>query len=313
MTAPVLVEVRRGEVVESRHRGSALVLDPGGQTLWQCGDPDAVLLPRSAVKPLQAAALVEVGLTVTPEHLALAASSHSGEQAHLAIVRQMLDAAGLALDALQTPADLPLGETARTDWLGARQAPNPIAMNCSGKHAAMLQACVANGWTTNDYLRPTHPVQEHILARYADWSGVSVQPVTVDGCGSPLVSTTLRGLATALRRMFGIDAGQQVLAAMRAHPELVGGTGREVTRLMRAVQGLVVKDGAEAVWVAVLPDATVAAVKIDDGAWRAGAVAMAALIDRLVGLPEELSDLVSPAVLGGGRQVGALTAVGVRF
>ncbi len=313
MTAPVLVELRRGEVVESRHRGSALVLDAGGETVWHSGDPDAVLLPRSAAKPLQAAALAEVGMTATPEYLALATSSHSGEQIHLSVVRQMLDSAGLTEASLQTPADLPLGETARADWLAAGHAPSPIAMNCSGKHAAMLQACVANGWTTTDYLDPTHRVQAHILARYADWSGGSVQPVTVDGCGAPLVSTTLRGLATALQRVAGTDAGQQVLAGMRAHPELVGGTGREVTRLMRAVAGLVVKDGAEAVWVAVLPDFAVAAVKIDDGAWRAGAVAMAALIDRLVGLPDELSDLVSPPVLGGGRQIGAVTAVGIRF
>jgi L-asparaginase II len=313
VTAPVLVELRRGEVVESRHRGSLVVLAPGGTTLWQCGDPDAALLPRSAAKPLQAAALLESGASATPEHLALAAASHSGEQMHMAVVRQMLDTAGLTEAALQTPADLPLGETARRDWLAAGMAPSPIAMNCSGKHAAMLQACVANGWTTNDYLRPTHRVQEQILGRLTDWSGGSVQPATVDGCGAVLACMTLRGLATALQRLTELDVGQQVLAAMQAHPELVGGTGREATRLMRSSAGLVVKDGAEAVWVSVLPDSSVAAVKIDDGAWRAGAVAIAAAIDRLVGLPDEVADLMSAPVLGGGRPVGALTAVGVRF
>jgi L-asparaginase II len=272
-----------------------------------------VLLPRSAAKPLQAAALAEIGASLAPEHLALASASHSGEPVHLAVVRQMLAAAGLDEGSLQTPPDLPLGEMVRTDWLSAGRAPSPIAMNCSGKHAAMLQACVASGWTTADYLEPTHPVQEHILARFAQWSDGPVQPVTVDGCGAVLVSTTLSALATGVQALGRTEAGRRVLAAMRAHPELVGGTGREVTRLMGSVPGLMVKDGAEAVWVAALPDGSVAGVKIEDGAWRAGAVAMAAILDLLIGLPGELADLLSPAVLGGGRPVGALTAVGVHF
>ncbi len=287
---PVLVEVVRGALVESVHRGSVVVLAADGSVASALGTVDAPMYPRSCAKPLQASVLHHLGFDGPPEWLALAASSHSGEPRHVALVRQVLASAGLEEDALQCPPDLPWDRPLRT------AGPTRIEMNCSGKHAAMLTTCVAQGWPVETYLDPGHPLQAAVRDGIGALAGEPVPTVSVDGCGAPLVALTLTGLARAVQRM---DA--DLAAAMAAHPDVVGGTGRRVSALMQAAPGVVVKDGADGVYVLRLPDGRTAALKIDDGAARAADVAAGAVLRRLGrDVP------VETPVLGGGHPVGVV-------
>jgi L-asparaginase II len=185
-------------------------------------------------------------------------------------------------------------------------------MNCSGKHAAMLATCVANGWPTDGYLSLDHPVQTAITGTIARLAGEPVERIAVDGCGAPQHALTLLGLA----RSFGALAAaasaaeSRTAAAMRAHPDLVGGPGREVTRLLEGVPGLVAKDGAEGVFAAALPDGSAAAVKVADGANRASHLLLVAALRALGASEPVLDELASSPVLGGGRPVGELRGSG---
>src|SRR5690349_5386909 len=146
MTFAPLAQVIRSGFVESVHFGCAVAVDGGGSAVLRVGDPDAVLLPRSALKPLQAVAMVRAGLELTGPQLALAAASHSGQPFHLAVVAEILDRGGLTAADLDNTPDLPLDPAERRDWQCAGRAAEPLAQNCSGKHAAMLVTCVLNGW-----------------------------------------------------------------------------------------------------------------------------------------------------------------------
>ncbi|HYH33600.1 MAG TPA: asparaginase, partial [Nocardioides sp.] len=160
VTAPVVVaEVVRSGFVEGHHYGSLLALDSSGEVDWAVGDVTSPILPRSCNKPLQALGMLRAGLDLPDELLALACASHSGEEFHVAGVREILAGAGLDESALQTPPDLPLDDTAREAVLAAGGSRAPVLMNCSGKHAAMLATCVANGWDTATYRRADHPLQ----------------------------------------------------------------------------------------------------------------------------------------------------------
>ena len=183
-------------------------------------------------------------------------------------------------------------------------------MNCSGKHAAMLATCVARGEPTEGYLDPAHPVQAAITATLERLAGEPVQHVAVDGCGAPQHALTLRGLARAFAAVAtGDGACRRTAAAMTARPDLVGGTGREVTDVMAGVPGLVAKDGAEGVFAAALPDGAAVAVKVADGAGRAAVPLLVAGL-RALGVDAEVLDrLARPPVLGGGRPVGELRPV----
>lgn len=322
MTAPgVLAEVVRGDLVESVHRGHLVVLAPDGGTVLEVGDADAVVWPRSSLKPLQAVALLRSGLAVDDEGLALACASHSGTDAHLAVVRRVLAAAVLDEGALRNTPDLPLDADAAWAWRTAGGAAASVTQNCSGKHAAMLATCVAAGWDTATYLDPGHPLQQAVRATVGELTGVPVEHVTVDGCGAPLLSTTVRGLARGLGRVAAAasgggradDALARVGAAMSAHPDLVGGPGRDVTTVMRAVPGLVAKDGAEGVYAAGLPDGSAVAFKVEDGSGRprpAVLVAAVAVALRAAGspVPDALAAAGATPVLGHGRPVGAVHA-----
>lgn len=304
---PVLVELLRSGVVESTHTGSVVVLAADGEPLCTVGVVDRPMFPRSANKPLQAVGLLDAGWQPGDEALALATASHSGEPRHLEVVRRTLASAGLAEEALQCPAMLPLAEDAAHRLLREGQGPTPLTMNCSGQHAAMLACCVTNGWDTAGYLAAEHPVQQAVRRAVERLAAEPVRHLAVDGCGAPQHALTLLGLARAFRALAtGDGASGRTAAAMRTHPDLVGGTGRGVTALMAGVPGILAKDGAEGVYAAALPGGAAVVVKIADGANRA---AMPVLVGglRLLGVQADVLDrLAEVPVLGGGVPVGVL-------
>ena len=318
MPQPVPVaEVVRSGFVEGRHHGSVVLLDRDGSVLWSAGATGEPMLPRSCLKPLQAVAMLRSGLELDGELLGLAAASHSGEPFQLEGVRRILADAGLDETALQTPADLPLDEVAREEVLRSGGSRTQVAMNCSGKHAAMLATCVANGWPTSSYLDPDHPLQRAVRAAVEELTGLPVTRAAVDGCGAPLLPTTLTGLAGAFRRLALATDGPEhrVAAAIRAHPDWVSGTRRDESALLRAVPGAIAKAGAEACHVVALADGRAVALKIEDGGNRARPVVMAAAL-ALLGVPGEPG--VDPAALaatgvaelyGGGRPVGEVRSL----
>ncbi len=314
---PVLVEVVRNGWIESVHRGRLVVLDAEGRTVTDLGAvADAVLL-RSCAKPLQALAMVRAGWDPAPDQLALACASHDGTDAHLAVVRSTLASAGLTDDDLGCTAGYALDPDA-----GAHQrvtdGPDRIHHNCSGKHAGMLATCVARRWPIDGYLDPAHPLQEAIGETIERLTGSRPSHTAIDGCGAPIVALPLTGLARAVAVLARADPGSpegRVADAMRRHPGLVGGERRSVTRLMRAVPGLIAKDGAEGVYVAALPDGRALAVKVDDGALRASEVVVASAVAHLVGEDtpgvdlDLLADIALPDVEGGGLPVGEVRSI----
>lgn len=312
MPQEILAEVVRSGLVEGHHRGSVVGLDERGRVVLSVGEPDVPVYPRSANKPLQAAGMVRAGLALEPELLALAAASHSGEEFHLAGVRRILAGAGLDESALLTPPDWPLDDLARLAYTRQGLDPSPIAMNCSGKHAAMLATCVVNGWPTGTYPDPGHPLQRHLLATVAELAGSPVAHVGVDGCGTPLFALTLTALARGFRRMVLAAPGapeRLVVDAVQAHPEYTSGTTRDEARLLRAVAGTFGKSGAEGVHALALADGRAVALKVDDGAARARPVVLAAALRRIGVDHPVLDGLGRFPLLGGGRQVGEVHAV----
>ncbi|WP_075731605.1 asparaginase, partial [Streptomyces acidiscabies] len=280
--APV-AHLVRGGVTEGVHYGSVVVLGAGGEVTLQLGDIEAAFYPRSALKPVQAVAMVRAGLPLDGGLLSLAAASHSGEERHLAGTRRILEEAGVTEDDLRNVEDLPYGAAQRDQWTREGRGPSRLAHNCSGKHAAMLYTCKLNGWSLEGYLDPGHPLQQAIAEIVEDLTGQRIAQVTVDGCGAPLFSVSLHGLARAAARITTAVPGTpeaKVAAAMRDFPEMASGTDRDVAALMRAVPGLLAKDGFEGVEVAALPDGRAVAVKISDGANRARVPVTAAALAR---------------------------------
>ncbi len=306
--APVLVEVVRSGFLESVHRGAAVLVDPDGAVTWSAGDVDRPVLPRSANKPVQATAYLAAGWRPrSGEELAIAAGSHAGEDGHRDLAAAVLAAAGLDPAALGCPPALPGHEATRAAWLVAGRGPERLAMNCSGKHAAMLAACVAAGWPTEGYLQREHPLQQAIEARLAAAAGEPVAVVVVDGCGAPQHGLSLTGLARGVGSLVGAPAGspeRAVADAVRAHPWYVAGTGRDDTDLMAAVPGLLVKGGADGVHVAALPGRGAVAFKLDDGGDRGRAPVLAATLARLGVDADVLSRLLAAPVTGGDGVVG---------
>lgn len=312
MDLPVVAEVVRSGFVEGVHRGSVIALDADGQVAFSIGRPEEPVFPRSTNKPLQAIGMLRCGLDLDGELLALAAASHSGEDFHLDGVRRILQHAGLTVESLQTPPDLPIGPEAHEAWLRAGRGRERIAMNCSGKHAAMLATCVHNGWDLGSYRSPDHPLQVALADTVADLAGEKVVLTGVDGCGAPIFGVSLTGLARAFRAWVLGGAGtpeRRTYDAVRGYPSWLGGTGRDVTDLIAGVPGLVAKDGAEAVYAAALPDGMVVALKIEDGGDRARPPVMAAALWAL-GIEQPVIAAQSQTqVLGGGEPVGYVRAL----
>ncbi len=310
---PVLVEVWRSGFLESVHRGSLVVLDSAGRVTFAAGAVDRPILPRSSNKPVQATAMLAAGWSPrSAAELAIGAGSHNGEDGHRDLAAAVLAAAGLGVDDLGCPPALPQHELTRGTWLATGRAPDRLAMNCSGKHAAMLSACVAAGWPTEGYLDRDHPLQQAIEARLSEAAGEPVTAVVVDGCGAPQHALSPAGLARGVLSLVQAAEGTReraVADAMRAEPWFVAGTGREDTELMRAVPGLLVKGGADGVHVAALPGRGAVALKLDDGGERGRTPALAAALQSLGVTGEELARWLLTPVSGGDGVVGEVRPV----
>jgi L-asparaginase II len=306
-----LVEVTRDGLVESIHYGSLIALNKDGTTAVEAGQPDAPMYPRSSLKPLQAVALLKAGLDIPQELLALTAASHSGSKKHRDGAAEILTLHGLTEAALGNSTDLPYGVPEREEWLRQGNGPTQIAQNCSGKHASMTAVCVINGWPVEGYLHPEHPLQVLVRDTITELTGEEAAAVSTDGCGTPLFAHSLHGMARAYGRLAAADESTnegKVAHAMRRYPEMVAGEGRDVTALMRAVPGLLAKDGFEGLQLVGLPDGTGVAVKISDGGDRARMPITLEVLRRLGVDGGSLDTLQSPPVLGGGLPVGELRA-----
>ncbi|MFF5333814.1 asparaginase [Streptomyces sp. NPDC013181] len=308
---PVLAEDVRSGFTEGHHRGSLVLLAADGSVELALGEPAAPVFPRSSNKPMQAAAVLRAGLDLSGERLALAAASHSGEGFHLDLVRKVLGEHGLSPDDLQTPPDLPLDPVEAETYLVSGQVRDRLAMNCSGKHAAMLAACALNGWDLAGYLDPAHPLQRLVHQVVEEATGEEVATVGTDGCGAPLMAVSLVGLTRAFRGFVLAEPGsveRRVADAMRAHPEYVAGTRRHDTWLMREVPGTLSKVGAEAVQAVALADGRALAFKIDDG----GARALGPVLARALGLLGVDAPVVArigrAPLMGGPAEVGEVRA-----
>ena len=304
MLDAVLAEYVRDGVVESVHRGYLLALNADGSVNLALGDSEHLIFPRSTVKSIQGAAMVRAGLKLEPRLLALGCSSHSGSDEHIAAVREILALAKLEESALQCMLDKPLGEAERRAWGDAPAT--RIAMNCSGKHAAMLLTCVTNSWPIENYLDAAHPLQIAIKKELESLAGEKLTLTSTDGCGAPLFLISLAGLARAIRvvTISSDPVHQSVMSASRQFPKMVAGMGRLTTQMIEAVPGLYMKDGAEAVEVASMPDGRTLVFKVSDGSLRPFRVLVHAGLKKLgIDSPYEAEN-----VLGGSAIIGAIRA-----
>jgi L-asparaginase II len=301
MNNPILVEVLRGTLVESRHRGAVAVVDADGATVLALGDVTTPIFPRSAVKALQALPLVETGAADAygfgDEELALACASHSGEPGHVAVVTRMLAKAGLDASALRCGAHWPMAQAA-VAALARTGEPSALHNNCSGKHAGFLCDACVTGIDHADYWRPRHPVQRQVRAVLEDLTGATLSDdrCAIDGCSVPTWAIPLQNLAQAFAKFaaghsLGSErarAAARLRAACTQKPWHVAGTGRFCTEIMQLFGARVfVKTGAEGVYCGALPELGLGiALKCDDGAGRASQAVMAAIIARFLPLSD---------------------------
>ena len=302
-----LAILSRSGLDESRHLGAAVVVSPDGTIVRSLGDADALVYGRSSLKFFQAIAVLRSGVSLAGAQLVLATASHSGTAAHVDVVRSLLARAGLGEDALQCPLDWPLDSASRS----AASAPARVTMNCSGKHAAFLLACVENGWPSASYLAPEHPLQQLIRDTVEEFTGEPIGQVGVDGCGAPVFATTLRGLAIAVGRVSAARDGSAALlaAAVLADPWAIDGPGRANTVVIEQL-GLLTKGGAEGVIVMGAADGTAVALKMLDGSARATSLVALQLLASVGAISVEDADrvgtLTTEKVLGGGLPVGVI-------
>jgi L-asparaginase II len=332
MFNPVLVEVSRGELTESRHRGAIAVVDADGTAVLTLGDVETPVFPRSAIKALQALPMVEAGVAekfgLADAELAIASASHGGEPMHVAAVERTLARIGLDPSMLACGAHWPLHQGASHALARSGLAPTALHNNCSGKHAGFLALAVAMGVEPGGYCEPAHPVQRAVKATFEGLAGVGLtdSACAVDGCSAPTWAVPLRSLAHAFARFAtgrGLSparaqAATRIRAACARRPELVAGTGRFCTELMEALgERIFVKTGAEGVMCGALPELGFGfAIKCDDGGGRAAEVMGAAVIARL--LPRDaqaqsaLARFVRPTLRNwNGTAVGRIAPTGV--
>jgi len=308
-TLSELAVVRRSGMIESRHFGSLLAFASDGSVAFELGTPDVEVLPRSTVKPLQAMACLIAGADLSGPELAIAAGSHTGEDAHVDVVASILKRAGLDEHALGCPIDRPEDEETFERMIRAGEGRNRLRMNCSGKHAAMLLACSVNGWSTDNYLDPSHPLQRQVQTTMAEMTGVVGSHTAVDGCGAPLFGTTVRGVAASFRALVLADpespAGR-VATAMRENPFYVGGSGHANSELMVNLPGALSKGGAEGVIGVASSDGAAVSVKIIDGSPHATTLIALAVLESLGYETSQAAAFAEVPVLGGGLPVGQI-------
>lgn len=311
--SPVMIEVTRGPVVESRHEGIAAVVKADGAVVASWGDIDQPVLPRSANKPIQAMAFVESGAVerfgLGNEHISLACASHYGEKRHVETVRAWLKKIGLGEDDLECGTHAPRLQGSIEELAREGRTPTAAYNNCSGKHSGMLTTAVQHGEPTRGYITYDHPVQRRLRAVMSDLCGVDANGFAhgTDGCGIPTLATPLRLLAQAMASMADpsrlsskhADAAGRIRVAMNAEPFMMAGTGSFGSRINGALPGVVqVKGGAEGVFCAMLPTLGMGiALKMWDGAARASEIAMATLLGHLGVLPaDQCRSLMHPPV-----------------
>lgn len=313
-----LAVVERSGFVESRHGGAAVVLSPDGEIAAVHGNVDALVLPRSSLKPLQAVASVTAGAALDGVQLALGTASHTGTDRHVEVVRDVLAAGGLTEDDLACPPAWPSDASTRREMISDHGSQARIRMNCSGKHALMLRACVATGWPTEGYLTPTHPLQVHIREVVERLTGEKIAHTAIDGCGAPVHAMTLTGLARGIHRIgsaserspFALHrvAGTMV-RAVQANPWTIAGPGEPDTIAIETL-GVFTKGGAEGVMVMVAPNGATVALKMLDGNGRSATIVAATLLAKAGALTEAdvatLAAALPLSVLGGGQPVGTI-------
>jgi L-asparaginase II len=300
----ILATVTRGGIVESLHLGHLIVLNADGSTYLSKGSPGLPIFPRSAVKSLQASAMLKAGLTVSDEELAIICASHSGAQSHIDLVIKMLEKRDIPISALKNAVDKPLGEKEKITW--GEKIASQLAQNCSGKHAGMLITCQQNDWDMATYLEMNHPLQVAIKNEIELLAGEKVSASTFDGCGAPLFAISLIGLARSISNLVKSNeaAHKQIVTACTTYPELVAGDSRLTTRMMKAVPGLFMKEGAEGIEVCALVDGRVIAIKVIDGSWRPVAPIIMEIFKRWsVVMPDE-----SVKIYGGASVIGKVIA-----
>ena len=325
--SPILIEVIRGDMVESFHRGQVAVADAAGRISRSLGDVDQLVYPRSALKPIQALPLIETGAAdgfgLGHEELALACASHRGEPPHVEKVAAWLAKIGLGEADLECGVHPPRHEPSYQALLRAGGVPSQLHNNCSGKHAGFLTTAKWLQEPTRGYIEPDHPVQQRVARTIGEMAGLDLSraPRGRDGCGIPLIGLPLRALATAMARLAdpsGLTehrraAAKRLLDAMAAAPLMVDGTGGMTASVMTVASAFVrLKPGAEGVFCAALPALGLGvALKIDDGGARAAELAMASVLDRLgCFTPVQRSSLeqflVPPLKTVAGREAGRL-------
>jgi len=299
---PFVVEVLRGDLVESCHRGIGTVMDARGTVIHAWGDTSRHIYPRSAIKPLQAIPLIESGAanaySLSEAELALACASHNGETVHTHAVAAVLERIGCDPQDLECGAHRPYDIGAMDDLVRANEVPTRLVNNCSGKHAGFLATARHLGEPTAGYTGLDHPVQQRLIAVLEAMGQTNLKDTErgIDGCGIPVTGMPLAGMALALARMADPSdlasprrqACTRIVKAIMAHPYNLAGRGRFDTLAMEAAPGrFVVKTGAEAVHAAIIPEMGLGvALKIEDGSKRASEVAMATILDQL-GLVDE--------------------------
>ncbi|MGH6892721.1 MAG: asparaginase [Dongiaceae bacterium] len=315
-SSPVLAEVVRGGMVESRHHASVAVVDAHGGIVHAWGDIDLPIYGRSAIKPLLAIPLVESGAAdrfkLSVAEIALATASHNSEPRHVETVTAWLERIGLGIEDLECGAHYPAHEPTMQAMLRAQQEPNRAHNNCSGKHAGFLATAIHLGEPTKGYIQYEHPVQRRLLGLLEQMSALELgeAPRGIDGCGIPVIAIPIANTALAMARMADphhlpderAAACRRILAAMMADPFMVAGTDRFCTKLMSAVPGkAAIKVGAEGVYCGALPELGLGiCLKVTDGASRACEVVMGQVLRHLgvidEAMAEELGKTLTPEI-----------------
>lgn len=300
----------RSGLTETFHEGAAAVCDSNGATIAHYGDIDRPFYLRSSAKPFQAYVSQRSGAGLAPIELAQASASHRGLPVHVAMVRSMLVSAGLDESALQCPPDWPLWASEERRLVRSGESvKRRIWHNCSGKHAGFLRACVAQGWPVDTYLDPNHPLQVQVVELVSELGRFTVEPVGVDGCGAPVLRTTVRAMARMFSHLGADEEFSDVFTAMHRYPALIAATGQPDTSIAVAINAAA-KGGAEGCVGVALSSGLGIGVKSWDGLFDVAGVGVVSVLEQIGALTSTarafLSEVANPRTVGGGRTVGAL-------